>query len=333
MSTGIAGKTAPGDAGKRAARERPVTVVAFGGNALLPKGAAGTKAEQIANARRACAPLVERLVRGERMLFVFGNGPQVGHELLRSHAARAEVPPAPLDVCVAATQGTMGFFLELALRAELRAKGHDVPVTSVLTLVRVDPHDPAFQSPDKPVGPFYDAGEAERLHRDLGWVITEDSGRGHRHRVPSPKPLELVDAQAVHDLLDAGHVVVAGGGGGIPVVRAPDGELSGVEAVIDKDRTAALLGLAVGASELIDLTGVDFVYRGFSGPERVALPRLTAAQAAALHDAGEFPAGSMGPKIEAALDFLRGGGESVLITSMSSLGPALRGEVGTRIVR
>lgn len=310
-----------------------VTVVAFGGNALLPPGAAGTNAEQIANARRACAPLVERLIAGGRMLFVFGNGPQVGHELLRSHAARAEVPPAPLDVCVAATQGTMGFFLELALRAELRAAGHEVPVSSVLTLVRVDADDPAFAAPDKPVGPFYDASEAGRLHRELGWVLAEDAGRGHRHRVPSPRPRELVDAQAVHDLLDAGHVVIAGGGGGIPVVRGPDGQLRGVEAVIDKDRTAALLGLAVGAAELIDLTGVDHVYRGFGRPDRVALPSLTAAEAAALHRAGEFPAGSMGPKIEAALDFLAGGGEEVLITSMGRLAGALRGEVGTRIVR
>lgn len=310
-----------------------VVVVAFGGNALLPKGAAGTKAEQIANARRACAPLVSRLANGDRLLLVFGNGPQVGHELLRSHAARAEVPPAPLDVCVAATQGTMGFFLELALRAELTAAKMEVPVTSVITLVRVDPEDPAFRSPEKPVGPFYDASEAERLHRDKGWVITEDGGRGYRHRVPSPKPLELVDAKAIFDLLSGGHVVVAGGGGGIPVVRGPDGQLRGIEAVIDKDRTAALLGLAVGAAELIDLTGVDYVYQNFSQPDRIALPLLSAREAAKLHREGEFPPGSMGPKIEAALDFLAGGGESVLITSMAQLDRALRGEVGTRIVR
>jgi carbamate kinase len=183
------------------------------------------------------------------------------------------------------------------------------------------------------VGPFYDASEAERLHRELGWVITEDAGRGHRHRVPSPRPLELVDAQAVHDLLDAGHVVLAGGGGGIPVVRGPDGELAGVEAVIDKDRTAALLGLAVGAAELIDLTSVDYMYRGFTRADRVPLPRLTAAEAGALLREGELPAGSMGPKVEAALEFLAGGGKEVLITSMGKLGAALRGEVGTRIVR
>ena len=312
---------------------RPVTVVAFGGNALLPKGSRGTPQEQIDNARRACAPLAQRLARGDRLLLVFGNGPQVGHELLRSHAARGEIPPSPLDVCVASTQGTMGYFLELALRAELRRAGHEAPVTSVLTLVRVAPDDPAFATPDKPVGPFYDASEAERLHGELGWVITEDAGRGYRHRVASPKPLELVDAQAVHDLLAAGHVVLAGGGGGIPVVRGPDGELSGVEAVIDKDRTAALLGLAVGAAELIDLTGVDCVYRGFARSDRTPLPRLTAAEAAALHREGEFPPGSMGPKIEAALDFLAGGGESVLITSMPALGAALRGEAGTRLER
>lgn len=320
------------DAATRESATRPVvTVVAFGGNALLPKGSRGTPAEQIAHARHGCAPLVGRLARGERVLLVFGNGPQVGHELLRGHAARAEIPPAPLDACVASTQGTMGYFLELALRSELRRAGLELPVTSVLTLVRVDPLDPAFGAPDKPVGPFYYASEAERLHRELGWVITEDAGRGYRHRVASPKPLELVDAQAVHDLLSAGHVVIAGGGGGIPVVRGPDGELSGVEAVIDKDRTAALLGLAVGATELVDLTGVDYVYSGFGGAGRKALPRLSAGEAAALQRAGEFPAGSMGPKIEAALAFLAGGGQSVLITSMAALAAALRGEVGTRI--
>ncbi|MBK8258436.1 MAG: carbamate kinase [Polyangiaceae bacterium] len=312
-------------------RDRPVTVVAFGGNALLPKGAKGTKEEQIENARHACAPLVERLVKGDRLLLVFGNGPQVGHELLRSHAARADLPSAPLDVCVASTQGTMGFFLELAFRAELVSAGVNVPVTSVLTLVRVDRNDPAFHNPDKPVGPFYDAHEAERLHSQLGWVITEDSGRGYRHRVASPKPLELVDAQAVHDLLAAGHVVVAGGGGGIPVVREPSGELNGVEAVIDKDRTAALLGLAVGAVEMIDLTGVDCVYRKFTSPSPEALPNLTVVEARKLQANGEFPAGSMGPKMEAAIDFLEGGGKEVLITSMPMLSKALHGQAGTRI--
>jgi carbamate kinase len=308
-----------------------VTVASFGGNALLPRGSRGTAAEQLAAARGACAPLAGRLRDAGRLLVVFGNGPQVGQELLRSHAARAEVPPSPLDACVASTQGTMGYVLELALRAEMAAAGVSTPVSSVLTLVRVDAGDPAFGAPDKPVGPFYRAAEAERLRRDRGWAMVEDAG-AWRRVVPSPRPLELVDAAAVAALLAAGHVVVAGGGGGIPVVRRDDGSLAGVEAVVDKDRTAALLARAVGAGELLDLTTVDFVYRGYGTPRAEPLPRLTAAEARDLHAAGEFPPGSMGPKIEAALDFLAGGGRSVLVTALARLAEGLRGEVGTRIV-
>jgi carbamate kinase len=308
-----------------------VTVACFGGNALLPRGSRGTVAEQLAAARGACAPLAARLRDGARLLVVFGNGPQVGQELLRSHAARAEVPPAPLDACVAATQGTMGYVLELALRAEIAAAGLETPVASVLTLVRVDGGDPAFAAPDKPVGPFCGPEEAERMRRDRGWAMVEEGG-AWRRAVPSPRPLELVDAASVGTLLAAGHVVVAGGGGGIPVVRRQDGTLAGVEGVVDKDRTAALLARAVGAAELIDLTTVDFVYRGWASPRAVPLRRLTAAEARALHAAGEFPPGSMGPKIEAALDFLACGGRLVLVTALPRLAEALRGEVGTRIV-
>jgi len=281
-------------------------VVAFGGNALWPRGSRGEPAEQLAHARHACAPLVARLREGARVLLVFGNGPQVGAELLRSHAARAEVAPAPLDVCVAATQGSMGYLLELALRAELARAKLDLPVTSVSTLVRVDLADPAFAAPDKPVGPFYDADDAARL-RDRGWTLTAQPGGGFRRVVPSPRPLELVDAAAIHALLDAGHVVLGGGGGGVPVARTAHGTLVGVEAVIDKDRTAALLGRMVGARELYDLTAIDYVYRSFGRADAVALPALTAAEARRLAAAGEFPAGSMGPKIDAALDFLATG--------------------------
>jgi carbamate kinase len=309
-----------------------VTVVAFGGNALLPAGSRGTAEEQVTAARRACAPLARLAGGGARILVVFGNGPQAGQELVRSHAARAEVPPAPLDVCVAATQGTMGYLLELALRAELGSAGVAAPVTSVLTLVRVDPADPAFASPDKPVGPFLERSEAERLRSERGWTVAEEAGRGWRHVVPSPRPLELVDAAAVHALLAAGHLVLAGGGGGIPVVRRAGGGLAGVEAVVDKDRTAALLGRAVGAGELLDLTNVDFVYRGFGTPAAEPLPRLTAAEARALLAAGEFPPGSMGPKIESALALLAAGARRVLVAPLGRLEEALRGEVGTCVV-
>lgn len=309
-----------------------LVIVAFGGNALWPPGSAGTPLEQIAHARLACAPLIDRLREGARLLIVFGNGPQVGAELLRSHAARAEVVPAPLDVCVAATQGTMGYLLELALRAELAAAKLDVPVSALASLVLVDVDDPAFAAPDKPVGPFYAADEAARLEREHGWRLVEDAGRGFRRVVASPRPLELIDVASVRALLDAGHVVVAGGGGGIPVARDREGVLFGVEAVIDKDRTAALLGRALAARELINLTGVDHVQRSFGRPEALALTHLSVARAHAMAEAGEFPKGNMGPKIEAALDFLMTG-ERVLITSLARLGQALAGRGGTWITR
>lgn len=306
-----------------------VVVVAFGGNALWPRDGRGEVTEQIAHARRACAPLVGRLRAGARLLIVYGNGPQVGAELVRQEAARREVAPAPLDVCVAATQGSMGYLLELAVRVELERAGLDTPVTSVSTLVRVDVADPAFAAPDKPVGPFHDAAEAARL-RARGWTVVEQRGGGFRRVVPSPRPLELVDAAAIHALLDAGHIVLAGGGGGVPVAYGADGALVGVEAVIDKDRTAALLGRAVGARELYDLTTVDYVYRAYGRPEAAPLTALTAAEARRLAAAGEFPAGSMGPKIEAALDFLTRG-ERVVITAIPRLADALAGRCGTWI--
>lgn len=306
-----------------------VVVVAFGGNALWPPGSRGDAAEQLASARAACAPLVGRLRAGDRLLLVFGNGPQVGAELLRGHAARAEVPAPPLDVCVASTQGSMGYLLELALRADLAAAGLDLPVTALSTLVVVDAGDPAMAHPDKPVGPFYAAEVAARLRAERGWTLVEDAGRGWRRVVPSPRPRALVDAAAIHALLAAGHVVIAGGGGGVPVVRRADGTLAGVEAVIDKDRTAALLAGAVSARTLYDLTAVEHVYRGYGTPAQTPCPRLTAAEARAMAAAGEFPPGSMGPKIEAVLEFLAGGGQRALITSLARLGDALAGRTGT----
>lgn len=307
-------------------------VVAFGGNAMIGEGERGEPEEQVANARAACGPLVKLLRRGHRLLLVHGNGPQVGRELLRAHAAQQE-SLAPLDVCVAATQGTMGYFLELALRAELRAARLDVPVTSVVTLALVDEGDPAFAAPSKPVGEYVEADEARRLEAAEGWRFADQGERGWRRVVPSPRPREVVDARAVHALLDARHVVIAAGGGGVPVVRGDDGALRGVEAVIDKDFAAALLGRQVGATELWDLTNVDYVYRDFASADREPLRRLTVSDARAHAARGAFAPGTMGPKVEAACGFLERGGRSVLITSMARLAEALEGRVGTRLER
>ncbi len=277
---------------------------------MMEAGEAGTPAEQIAHARAACGPLAALVARGERLVVVHGNGPQIGQEVRRGLLAQGDVPPLPLDACVAATQGTMGYFLELALRDAFRDAGVDARVATLATLVAVAPDDPAFAAPDKPIGPV-----------------------GQRRLVASPRPLEVIDASAVRALFYAGHVVVAGGGGGIPVVRRADGALEGVEAVIDKDHTAALLGRELGARELVILTNVDFVYRDFGSPRAAPLATLSRRDALRMLDEGQFPPGSMGPKVQAACDFLDGGGESVLVSSMRHLPRALQGEIGTRIRR
>ncbi len=289
-----------------------LSIVAFGGNAMMPEGERGSAEEQLRRARSACRELAPLVARTGPMVLVHGNGPQVGREVDRNFLARAEVPPLPLDACVASTQGTMGYFLELALRDALREAGVEARIATLATLVRVDQDDPAFGAPTKPVG---------------------TPGRHPRPRVPSPMPREILNLEAIRALVASGHHVIAGGGGGIPVTRGPEGTLAGIEAVIDKDHTASLLGRMLGARELIDLTNVDFVYRSFGRPDAQPLPRLSLEDARRLIDAGELPAGSMGPKIEAACAFLEGGGDAVLISSMAELGRALRGDVGTRITR
>jgi carbamate kinase len=291
----------------------PLTVVAFGGNAMMEAGEAGTPAQQIAHARAACGPLAELVLRGERLVVVHGNGPQIGQEVRRGLLAQSDVPPLPLDALVAATQGIMGYFLELALRDAFRHVGVEAKVATLATLVVVSRGDPAFDAPDKPIGPV-----------------------GQRRLVASPRPLEIVDASAVRALVDAGHLVIACGGGGIPVARRAGGELRGVEAVIDKDHAAALLAAELGARELVVLTNVDCVYRHFATPRAEPLPHLSRDVALRMLDEGQFPPGSMGPKIRAACDFLaesNAASESVLISSMRDLPRALRGEVGTRIRR
>lgn len=265
-------------------------------------------------------------------MIVFGNGPQVGAELLRSEAAHAEVEPASLATCVAATQGTIGFALELALRTELDAAGLRRSIAGLISLIAVDPADPAFAAPDKPIGPFYPAQRAAQLHAERGWTLVDDAGRGHRRVVPSPRPLALIDDAPLRALFDAGHVVIAGGGGGIPVARDREGHLQAVEAVIDKDHTAVLLGRAIAADTLILLTAVDAVQQGFGRPEARDLARLTPEEARSLAAAGEFPAGSMGPKIAAALEFLSFG-ERVVISSPARLRDAMAGRAGTWIMQ
>ncbi len=312
--------------------KKPVAVVAFGGNALIRASDHGTLEEQIRNADRAVKPLVRVLERGFRLLIVHGNGPQAGIEMIRVEESATKVPPVTLDMCVASTQGSMAFLLERSLREECRVQGMPVEIAALVTQVVVDADDPGFENPTKPVGPFFNEFRAQKLRSEMGWRMVEDSGRGFRKVVSSPRPKEIVEARAIRSLLEEDNVVIAGGGGGIPVVRREDGSLVGVEAVIDKDYTASLIAQAVQAHLFVILTAVDHVCIDFGKPGERSMRRLPIAEARRFLAEGQFPPGSMGPKVHAAIGFLEGGGREVCITSEMSMEAALRGGGGTTIV-
>ncbi len=311
-------------------KKAPLVVVALGGNALLLPGQKGTHTEQERNAEETCRHLAPLLRRTFALILTHGNGPQVGNLLLQNEAAADRIPPMPLDHCVADTQGSLGHILQQALFNRLREEGLRRNVCTLVTHVEVDPKDPAFQDPTKPVGPFFTERQANEIVARDRWVMREDSGRGWRRVVPSPKPLRVLQAGLVRDLALAGHVVIAVGGGGIPVCRR-DGRLEGVEAVIDKDLASACLAREARADVLLILTEVPAVYRHFGKRNQKAIPALTTGVAKALLEAGEFPRGSMGPKIEAAVRFLEAGGEHVLVTNAESLDAALDRRAGTWI--
>jgi carbamate kinase len=300
------------------------TVIALGGNALARRGERGTAAEQLANLREALPALVP-ILQEPRVVVTHGNGPQVGNELRRHERAADEVPPLPLWLAVAQTQAAIGALIESELRAIV-----DRPVACVLTHVRVDEDDRAFASPTKPIGAFYSAEEAEELRRVRGWTMVSDAGRGYRRTVPSPAPLEVVELEPIRTLLAAGAIAIACGGGGIPATRR-DGRLHGIDAVIDKDRASALLATALGAERLLILTDVDALYRDFRGPSEEAIRALSADDAEALLP--ELAEGSMRPKVEASVAFVRATGGEVLVTSPASLAEALDGRAGTSIRR
>ncbi|MGI9952387.1 carbamate kinase [Moorellaceae bacterium AZ2] len=308
-------------------------VLAFGGNAIVRPGQKGTYEEQKANIQDTCRQVVDLVREGYRLVLTHGNGPQVGSILIKNELAKDVVPAMPLDVLVSDTQASIGYIIQQTLHYELARAGLKVPVVSIVTQVVVDPSDPAFQNPTKPIGPFYSAEEARKLASEKGYQMVEDSNRGWRRVVPSPKPLEIVEKEAVKALLQAGIIVVAAGGGGIPVVRRPDGSLQGVEAVIDKDRAARLLASEVGAEFLFLLTEVEQVYLDFGKPTQRAVSRLTVEEAKKYLTEGQFPPGSMGPKIEAAISFVEAGGEKAIIGSLSKAAAAVAGKSGTAVVR
>jgi carbamate kinase len=305
-------------------------VVALGGNAILQPGQVGTFEEQLFNIDGAMRRIAQLVEDGWRVVLTHGNGPQVGNLLIQNALAARTVAPMPMDVCGAMSQGQIGYMAAQTLANHLRKRKLEVPVVTIVTQVAVDPRDKAFASPSKPVGPFYSETEAKKMMLEEGLAMREDAGRGWRRVVPSPEPREIVELEAVRDLVDGGALVVCSGGGGVPVVRSR-GALSGIDAVIDKDLAGALLARELGADALLILTDVPRAYVHYGTPEQTALDRVTASEMRAYAAAGHFKAGSMGPKVEACLRFVEAGGESV-IASLTEVGPAMAGKAGTHIV-
>jgi len=310
---------------------RPLAVVAFGGNALLRPEDSGTTAGQLGRAREAVRNLLPILGRGYEMIVVHGNGPQVGNLLLQAEVAAERVPPQTLDFCVAQTQGSLGFLLELAFANELPRAGFRKEVVTFLTQVEVDAADPAFLSPSKPIGPYFSAERAAVLTETHGWTMAEEPGHGWRKVVASPKPRSIRGVGVAASLINRGYIVIAAGGGGIPVVVPDEGDVRGVEAVIDKDYAASMLAAQLSANLFVILTGVERVARDFGRPGETPLAELDLDLARRMLEQEQFPPGSMGPKIDAAIRYVEAGGREVLITRAESLDAALQGKTGTVI--
>jgi carbamate kinase len=305
-------------------------VIAIGGNSLAPAGARSPLAEQRRQLDATCEGVAAVLAAGYEVVLTHGNGPQVGDALLRSELAAAQVEPLPLDACGAETQGSIGYLLQQTLEETLRRRGVSRPIATLVTQVLVSPRDPAFRAPSKPIGPFYSQVEAEERAARLGWRMVEDAGRGFRRVVPSPEPKVILELPAIQAALAGGALVIACGGGGIPVVYEGN-RLVGIEAVIDKDRVSALLAWELEAELFLISTGVDQVYLNYGTPQQRPLDVLPLEQARRWLREGQFPPGSMGPKIEAALEYLERGGGQVIITSPARIPEALHGMAGTRM--
>lgn len=306
-------------------------VVALGGNAIQQKGEKGTIYQQFANTRSSMDVVCDLLKNGDRVILTHGNGPQVGNELIRVESASNLVPELPLGLLVADTQGGMGYMLEQCLLNVLHDRGLYNQVVCIITQTLVDKSDPSLKNPTKYVGPFYEDHEVENLRRTRGWALKEDPGRGWRRVVPSPKPLQIIEKNIIRQLVESEIVVIAAGGGGIPVYLEDNGWLEGLDAVVDKDLASAVLAADVGAQEMIILTGVDKVAINYGKPGEIWFDHLTVEMARNFLADGHFPKGSMGPKIEAAIQFIEFGGQKVLITSVENASDALRGRNGTVI--
>lgn len=309
-----------------------LAVVAIGGNSISKENQTGTIPEQFENSRETSKHLAKMIAMGYDIVLTHGNGPQVGNVLLRVEYSQQYVYPIFLDTCVSDTQGGMGYMLQQVLGNELHEKGIKKTVATIVTQVLVDKNDPAFKNPTKPIGPFYDKEKAEKYKAEKNWNIVEDAGRGYRRVVPSPIPIDILEKDAIENLVKSGFIVIAVGGGGIPVVKDEKGDIKGVEAVIDKDRASSLLANQINADVLIISTGVEKVAINYKKPDQKWIDKMTVAEAKKYLEEGQFPKGSMGPKIQSSIRFLENGGKEVLITDPEHLTEALQGKTGTRIV-
>lgn len=307
-------------------------VIAIGGNAIISEGQKGTLEEQFDNVIKTCDPIIDLLEEGYNVVLTHGNGPHVGNALIKNDSAKHLVPAYPMDACGAETQGLLGYVIKQAMENRIVQRGLKKEIASVVTQVRVDANDAGFMNPTKPVGPFYSKEEADELIREKGYIMVEDSGRGYRRVVASPKPLDILEKNIVKSLVKDNFLVIAVGGGGIPVIEKNQ-QIFGVEAVIDKDYASALLAEEIGADLLVILTGVEKVAVNFGKPDQAFLSEMTLSEAEKHMQDGQFPPGSMGPKIDAAMNFVRKGHGAAIITSIGKLKEAVKGHTGTKLVK
>ena len=315
-------------------QEKVLTVIALGGNAILQPGQKGAFEEQMANVRVTCEQFVRMVLSGKyKIIVTHGNGPQVGNILLQNEMGKTVAAPMPLDVCGAESQGLIGYMIQQTLHNLLSEHGRsDIPIATLVTQVVVDENDPAFQNPTKPVGPFYDETQARELAQDKGYHVKEDAGRGWRRVVPSPDPIEILEKEAIRQLVEARTIVIASGGGGIPVIRK-NGRLLGVEAVIDKDLAGQRLAADVKARIFLILTDVEQVKLGYKTAQEKGLSHVTLEDIERYYAEGHFARGSMEPKVRAAIRFIMSGGERAIIASLDQAMDALEGKAGTTITR
>ncbi len=313
---------------------KPSLLIAFGGNALnVPGHSPAHQKEEFLIAQKSFEQIIPLIKSNySKIVLTHGNGPQVGQIFLQQELTANEFPrKITLDICVADSQGRIGYILQNVFDNACLQNGINKRSFSVITQVRVDANDPAFQNPSKPIGVFYSKREADQLAQDRGWIIKEDSGRGFRRVVPSPKPLEIIEKEIFTHLLKKGFIVIGAGGGGIPVIRNENGTLEGVEAVIDKDLTSALLANTIGIEYLVILTQVEFAYLDFHSPHKKPILKATTKEIAQWLEEGHFSEGSMKPKVQAALEFLRNGGKRAIIAHLDHLFEAIEGKKGTQI--